>query len=94
MKFTFAFRDFLKREGVEATRCPPRAPISNSIAERFVRSIKEECFERMILFGERSLRRALREYETHTLKKRHHQGRGNILFEPSNVVVLHAGIIK
>jgi hypothetical protein len=40
----------------------------------------------MIFFGERSLRRALREYETHYLRERNHQGMANQLLEPSNVV--------
>ena len=40
----------------------------------------------MIFFGERSLRRALREYETHYMRERNHQGMGNQLLEPSNVV--------
>ena len=54
-KLTEAFRDDLEREGVEPVRCPPRAPTCNAYAERFVRSIKSECLERMILLGERSL---------------------------------------
>ena len=85
-KFTDGFRDTLDRAGVEPVLCPPRAPRCNAIAERFVRSIKEECLERLILFSERSLRRALREYETHYLMERNHQGMGNQLLEPSNVV--------
>ncbi len=85
-KFTKAFRDALDREGVEPVRCPPRAPTCNAYAERFVRSIKEECLERMILFGERSLRRALREYSMHYLSERNHQGVDNQLLEPSNVI--------
>ena len=91
--FTSAFRSFIEREGVEPVRCPPRAPICNAFDERYVRSIKEECLERMILFGERSLRRAPREYDTYYLKERNHQGIGNCLLEPSNLVDLHAGII-
>ncbi len=93
-KFTLAFRYFLEREGVEPVRCPPRAPRCNAIAERFVRSIKEECLERMILFGERSLRRALREYGIHYLSERNHQGVDNQLLEPSNVVDFHTGTIQ
>lgn len=85
-KFTEAFRDALEREGVEPVRCPPRAPTCNAYAERFVRSIKSECLERMIFFGERSLRHALREYSTHYLSERNHQGVDNQLLEPSNVV--------
>ena len=93
-KFTSTFRVFLEREGVEPVRCPPRTPTCNAIAERFVCSVKEECLERMILFGERSLRLALCEYEIHYLKERNHQGVGNRLLETSNVVDLHAGTIK
>ncbi len=85
-KFTEAFRDALEREGVEPVRCPPRAPTCNAYAERFVRSIKSECLDRMILLGERSLRRALHEYITHYLRERNHQGVDNQLLEPSNVV--------
>ena len=85
-KFTEAFRNALEREGVEPVRCPPRAPTCNAYAERFVRSIKEECLDRMILLGERSLRHALSEYEIHYLQERNHQGLGNQLLEPSKVV--------
>jgi putative transposase len=93
-KFTSAFRDFLEREGVKPVRCPPRAPTCNAIAERFVRSIKEECLEHMVLLGERSLRRALSEYEIHYLRERNHQGRDNRLLESPNVVNLYTGTIK
>ena len=57
-KYTEEFRDYLDREGVKPVRCPVRAPNCNAFAERFVRSIKDECLDRMILFGEASLRRA------------------------------------
>jgi len=42
-KYTEAFRDYLDREGVKPVRCPVRAPNCNAFAERFVRSIKDEC---------------------------------------------------
>ena len=61
-KYTEEFRDNLDREGVKPVRCPARAPKCNAFAERFVRSIKEEGLDRMIFFGEASLRRALRAY--------------------------------
>ncbi len=93
-KLTEAFRDALEREGVEPVRCPPRAPTCNAYAERFVRSIKSECLERIILLGERSLRRALREYSTHYLRERNHQGVGNQLLEPSNVVAFSTGPVQ
>jgi putative transposase len=50
-KYTADFRGHLDREGVKPVRCPARAPNCNAFAERFVRSIKEECLDRMILFG-------------------------------------------
>ena len=79
---TEEFRDSLDREGVKPVRCPVRAPNCNAFAERFVRSIKDECLDRMILFGEASLRRALREYVAHFHRERNHQGVGNQLLQP------------
>ena len=59
-----------------------QAPNMNSIAERWVKSVKSECIDRMILFGERTLRRALNEYVAHYHGERPHQGLGNELIEP------------
>ncbi len=84
-KYTRAFRHHLKREGVTPVRCPPRAPNCNAYAERFVRSVKEECLGRLILFGERSLRYALRNYVSHYHAERNHHGVGNKLLFPNDV---------
>lgn len=73
-------KNILKRHGIEPA--PERAPNCNAFAERFVRSIKEECLDHMILFGEASLRRALREYVAHYHSERNHQGVDNRLLEP------------
>jgi putative transposase len=54
----------------------------NAYAERWVRSAKEECLSKMILFGERSLRRALSEYVERFHSERNHQGKGNVLLFP------------
>jgi hypothetical protein len=81
-KYTEEFRGYLDREGVKPVRCPVRALNCNAVAERFVRSIKGECLDRMILFGEASLRRALREYVLHFRSERNHQGVGNRLLQP------------
>jgi putative transposase len=51
----------------------------NAYSERWVRSAKEECLSKLILFGERSLRRAMREYVAHCHPERNHQGRSNVL---------------
>jgi len=85
-KYTNDFRGYLDREGVKPVRCPVRAPNCNAYAERFVRFIKEECLSRLILFGEASLRRALREYVAHYHTERNHQGVGNRLLEPLAMV--------
>jgi putative transposase len=53
-----------------------------AFAERFVPSIKDECLDRTILFGEASLRRALREYDLHCHTERNNQGVGNRLLKP------------
>jgi transposase InsO family protein len=81
-KYATDFRGHLDREGVKPVRCPARAPNCNAFAERFVRSIKDECLDRVILFGETSLRRALREYVAHYHTERNHQGVGNRLLKP------------
>ena len=80
--YTEEFRDYLDREGVKPVRCLVRAPNCNAFAERFVRSIKDECLDRMILFGEASLRRALGAYVAHYHAERNHQGLGNRLLVP------------
>jgi len=85
-KYTEDFRGHLYQEGVKPVRCPARAPNCNAFAERFVRSIKDECLDRMILFGEASLHRVLREYVAHYHTERNHQGVGNRLLEPLTIV--------
>ena len=63
--FTDEFLRTLKDAGVESVKLPPRSPNLNAHAERFVRSIKESCLERLILFGESSLRTAVQNFVTH-----------------------------
>jgi transposase InsO family protein len=77
-----AFRETLAATGVKTVRLPPRSPNLNAHAERFVRSIKESCLDRMILVGEGSLRRAVREFIEHYHLERNHQGLGNRLILP------------
>ncbi len=81
-KFSLAFRTLLKDAGVEVVRLPYRSPNLNAYAERFVRSIKDECLDRLIFFGERSLRKATREFAAHYHSERNHQGIDNRLIEP------------
>ncbi|MEE8311870.1 MAG: integrase core domain-containing protein, partial [Candidatus Binatia bacterium] len=79
-----AFRSLLTDAGVEVVRLPYRSPNLNAYAERFVRSIKDECLSRMIFFGERSLRKATREYAAHYHRERNHQGIDNRLIESAD----------
>ena len=64
-KFSEAFRVMLEQGGVEAVRLPPRSPNLAAHIERFMRSVKEECLERIIFFGERSLQNAVSSYMVH-----------------------------
>ncbi len=57
-------------------------PNLNAHAERFVRTIKEDCLERMIFFGEDALRQAVQEFVAHYHLERNHQGLGNRLIVP------------
>lgn len=64
--------------------CAPAAkPKSERIRRTRVRSAKQECLSRLILFGESSLRRALTEFLEHYHAERNHQGKGNVLLFPS-----------
>jgi putative transposase len=60
----------------------PRSPNLNAHAERFVRSVKEECLSKIIPIGPRMLRRSLREYVEHYHRERNHQGTGNRTIMP------------
>ena len=73
---------FLERECIRIVRIPVRAPNCNAYAERFVRSIKEECLHRVILLGERHLRRTMAEFVAHYDAERNHQGLSNELIQP------------
>ncbi len=66
---------------VKPLALPPRSPNLNAYAERWVRSIEEECLSKVILFSERSLRRALSNVD-HFHAERNHQGKGNVLLFP------------
>jgi transposase InsO family protein len=82
-KFTDSFRAIVRSSQVEPLKLPARSPNLNAFAERWVKSVKEECLSKLILFGERSLRHALREYLMHFHQERNHQGKGNVLLFPS-----------
>ncbi len=80
--FSHAVRDTLAAAGVTPVRLPARSPNLNAFAERIVRTIKESCVERLVLIGEGSLRRAVREFVDHYHHERNHQGLNNRLIRP------------
>ena len=82
-KFSLRFRIVLEAAGIDIIQTPYQAPNANAFAERCVRSIKDECLDRMILFGESHLHRALKEYLAHYHCERNHQGLGNELIDPA-----------
>jgi transposase InsO family protein len=78
-KWTEGFRRIVQGAGVRIVLTPVQAPNANAYAERFVRSVREECLDRLVLFGERRLLRALDEFVAHYHGERNHQGLGNEL---------------
>ena len=92
--FTQDFLNILADSGVKSVKLPPRSPNLNAYAERFVRTIKESCLDRMILFGENSLRKTVQEFATHYHTERHHQGLGNRLIMPDSAHMGNTGAIR
>jgi hypothetical protein len=82
-KFCSSFQQVIESVGIRRIALPPRSPNLNAFVERWVRSIKEECLSKVILFGESSLRRAIGEYVEHYHRERNHQGKDNVLLLPS-----------
>jgi len=88
-----AFRELVEQSGPRCIRLPPRSPNLQAHLERFIRSIKEECLDRMILFGDRSLRNAAQEFISHYHAERNHQGLDNRIIEPGDDVRCTSGKI-
>ena len=80
-KWSAPVRARLGEAGIRVVQTPYQAPNANAYAERFVRSIKQECLSRVIPFGERHLRRTIAQYLEHYHRERNHQGLGNALID-------------
>src|SRR5262249_24087566 len=92
--FCDSFRRPLREAGVKPPRLPPRSPNRNPHLERFWRSLKEECLERVIFFGENTLRRSVGEFISHFHAERNHQGLENKLIDPGGEVGRASGKIE
>jgi hypothetical protein len=77
--FSKAFVAILKAGGVKSVKIPAQSPNCNSYAERFVRTIKYECLNQFVIFGERHLRHLIKEFVEHYMTERFHQGIGGQL---------------
>ena len=73
-KFSREFDDIFESEGLEIIKTPYRAPDANAHAERVIRSMREECLDRIIMLNEKHLRFVLKRYEKYYNEARPHQG--------------------
>ena len=80
-KWSTMVRERLDEVGIRVVQTPYEAPNANAFAERFVRSIKEECLHRIIPIGEGHFRRTVSEFVAHYHRERNHQGLDNALIE-------------
>ena len=73
-KFSEEFDAFIEASGSKSIKLPARSPNLNAYAERWVRSVRAECLDRIIVLSERHLRYVLKEYVEYFTKRRPHQG--------------------
>jgi transposase InsO family protein len=73
-KFTASFDEVFVSEGIEVIRTPIRSPRANAIAERWVRTVREECLDWTLVLGRHHLEAVLRDYVRHYNQHRPHRG--------------------
>jgi transposase InsO family protein len=82
-KFRAAFDEVFRTEGIHVIRTPFRTPNANAHAERFVRTLREECLDWLLILGQRHLEQVLREYVEHYNRERPHRALGLRAPQPS-----------
>src|SRR5262249_59003681 len=90
-QFTPASDALVKASGVKLVLLPARSPRLKAHCERFIRSIKEEALEQMVMLGERALSYAIHQYLAHYHTERNHQGLDNQLIAQEGEVGCHTG---
>ncbi len=73
-KFVAAFDAVLAAAGIDVVRIPPRAPKANAFAERWVRTVRTECLDWMLVWNRRHVAKVLATYVTHYNTARPHRG--------------------
>jgi putative transposase len=73
-KFSGAFDEVFRTDGLRVVRTPVRAPRANAVAERWVGTVRRECIDHVLIFGRRHLERVLRAYTEHYNRARPHRG--------------------
>jgi transposase InsO family protein len=93
-KLTTAFDDVLAGNGVRIIRTPVRSPRANSFAERYVGTLRRECLDHLLIYGEQHLWQVLAAYAQHYNEHRPHQSREQRppLHEPGQAVDVTARI--
>jgi transposase InsO family protein len=74
-KFTAAFDRVFTGNGTRVIKTPVRSPRANSLAERYVGTLRRECLDHVLIYGEQHLRRILAKYSRHYNEHRPHQSR-------------------
>jgi putative transposase len=72
-KFTEGFDDVFRGDGIEVVRTPPRTPQANGVAERFVRTVRTECLDRLLVLHQQHLERILEVFVDHYNRHRPHR---------------------
>jgi len=93
-KYCAEFAKTVKATGMKPIKLPAQSPNLNAYAERWVRSVIDECLSKLVLFGEASLRRALSSYVEHFHGERNHQGKDNVLLFPDEGLEIRSGSIR
>jgi putative transposase len=83
-KFSAAFDEVFRSDGIKVIHTPIRAPQANAYAERFVRTVRAECLDWLLILGRRHIESVLRIYTTHYNRERPHRGLALLSPEETN----------